>query len=268
MSGTTDPAIGAIYYPDDAFKKGKASPKRRQSDRKDSAQDDYNRRDYSLSRVPSSQGSSESRRESPERRRSRRSEDDRRRRYSRNWSRSPSPRRYGDEKEDTEKPWFKKKTLWATIASIASVASVAAVSMSTQATRQSAAATRESAQATKKSARATADAALASHRSADASNRIANGNDLSTRAVVNTAVAAGHQDHRGRYLGPLPPQGVRTPRARRLSWDRIANGKEPGRRHSRDRRSHHSRSSAGHNHRDNRPHAGLLEYHPVAKAPS
>lgn len=270
MSGTTDPAIGSTHYADDAFK-GRKSPKRRDSERKDSAQDDYGRRNYSLSRIPSSRGSSASRNDSPERRPRRRSDADRRGRYSRDWSRSPSPRRYEDEQDDPEKPWFKKKTLWATVASIASVASVAAVSMSTQATRESAKATRTSAEATKKSALATQNAALASHRSADASNRIANGNDLSTRAVVNTAVAAGHQDHRGRYLGPPPREGARTPRARRLSWDRIANGKEPGqRRRSRDRRSHHSRSSAGHSHRSHRPHvpAGLLEYHPVAKVPT
>lgn len=121
-------------------------------------------------------------------------------------------------------------------------------------------ATQELAQATRSSAKATLSAAEASHRSANASNRIAAGNDLSTRAVVNTAVANSHQDHHSRYFGPATPE---RPRARGLSWDRIENAPEP-RRRSKDRSSHHSRSSHGrYKHKRHGP--GLLESAPLGK---
>ncbi|KAF2169900.1 hypothetical protein M409DRAFT_52381 [Zasmidium cellare ATCC 36951] len=262
MASTIDPdIIGTTYYPDNASK-SKSYHKRWRPDGRDAVESDDRGRDYSP-RARKSNDSLVSARRDRSRSRPRQS-----RRSSSNWRphredrsrpsslrrRSLSPRD-NDYKGKPEKPWFKKKTFWTTIASIASVASVAAVSLSTQATR-------ESAQATKRSAKATTYAAEASHRSADASNRIAAGNDLSTRAVVNTAVANGHQDHQGRYLGPISSEGGRIPRARRLSWERIANG--PERRRSRDRTSHRRRSSQAHyNHTPHGP--GLLECAPLGR---
>lgn len=220
-------------------------------------------RNRTLSRVPSSRASSErSRRSSPERSQSRprpRARPRRRRRYSDEYSRSPSPRRRSSREDDYRnvpaeiKPWFKKKTIWATVGTIAGIASVVATGISAQATNRSAMATQQSAQATKQSAQATKQSAQAAHRSADASTRMANLSEHSTRAVINTAVAAGHQDHRGRYIGAAP----QNPRGRRGS--------------SRDRRSdigsYSSRvggggSSGRGNHRFGQ---GLLEYPPMAK---
>lgn len=227
-------------------------------------------RNRTLSRVPSSRASSErSRRSSPERTQSRhrpRARPRRRRRYSDEYSRSPSPRRRSPRDDDYRnvpaeiKPWFKKKTIWATVGTLAGIASVVATGISAQATnrsalatQQSAQATKQSAQATKQSASATKQSAQAAHRSADASTRMANLSEHSTRAVINTAVAAGHQDHRGRYIG-APPQ---SPGGRRGS--------------SRDRRSdigsYSSRvGGGGSNGRGNhRFGQGLLEYPPMAK---
>lgn len=97
----------------------------------------------SLSRIPRTRDSSTSSScsSSPDRRQVRR-RPPRRRRYSDEYSRSPSRERgrrpsfYEAFKQDLhrdpeeDKPWWQRKTLWATIASIASVASVAAVSNS------------------------------------------------------------------------------------------------------------------------------------------
>ncbi|CAK3954691.1 Hypothetical predicted protein [Lecanosticta acicola] len=220
-------------------------------------------RNRTLSKVPSSRASSErSRRSSPERTQSGpsrpRRKPRRRRRYSDEYSRSPSPRprsrsrhrpsRGEDDHLPPEfKPWFKKKTLWATIGTIAGVASVVATGISAQATNRSA-------QATQESARATKMAANASHRSADASSRIADISAHSARAAINTAVAAGYQDHKGRYVGPMPPN--------------YSGGRRGS---SRERRSEidsfDSRPGGGGNGRNgHRLGQGLLEYAPMAKA--
>lgn len=258
----SDPTIGGTTYCPDKASKSKSSQKQPRPVKRDSPQNDDEGGDYHNLRARKSDDSfpSARRERSPSRRRQSRRSFSQQRHDSGDHSRpsslrrrSSSTRRHDDYKVHSEKEWFKKKTFWTTIASIASVASVAAVSMSTQATR-------ESAQATRRSAKATMSAAEASHRSADASQRIAAGNELSTRAVVNTAVANGHQDHHGRYLGPATPEGGKTPRARRLSWDRIANAPEP-RRRSRDRSG---RSS--HGHYSHTPHGpGLLEYAPLRR---
>lgn len=222
-------------------------------------------RNRTLSRVPSSRASSErSRRSSPQRERTQssprtrsrerlRPRPRRRRRYSDEYSRSPSPRRRSSREEEYDrmpaelKPWFKKKTLWATIGTLAGVASVVATGISAQATNRSAMATQQSAKATKA-------AANASHRSADASTRIANISEHSTRAAINTAVASGHQDHQGRYMGPLPQPsrgrqgGSRDRRSDAGSYtSQIGGGRGGG-------RSHHRFGQ------------GLLEYAPMAKA--
>lgn len=90
-----------------------------------------------LSRIPSVQSSSSSSGSSSPDRRPVRRRPALRQRYSEDYSaRSTSPPRgrkppahqlHGDPED--EKPWFRRKTLWATIASIASVASVMAVSL-------------------------------------------------------------------------------------------------------------------------------------------
>lgn len=256
----SDPTIGATYYPDDVYESRKRyQPRRRPSGRSDLSLSRRQSRE-SFQSVPETKQQPRRRSYSPRRRNRSRS-----RSYSprrRNYSRSPSPRRASPSPRrdpDPEKPWFKKKTLWATVASIASVASVVAVSLSTRATTQSAKATTESAKATRKSARATMHAATAAHRSADASTRIADGNDLSTKAVVNTAVANGHMDHQGRYLGPSQPAGGDAVPMAQLPWDRPANGH--GHRRSSNSRSRGSRHS--HNHKPFGP--GLLEYEPAAR---
>ncbi|KAH9828453.1 hypothetical protein Tdes44962_MAKER02371 [Teratosphaeria destructans] len=251
-------------------------PRPRQRPETQEYQDDARGRQYSLSRLPSSPRSStsSSRSPSPVRRPGRgRYDAPQYRRYPRkdsgehSRSRSSRPRSTPDEDEEGELPWFKRKELWATVASIAGVA---AATWSANATRQSAHATQASAQATQASARATREAAMASHRSADAahrsadaSTRIANGNDLQTRAAVNTAVASGHQDHRGHYLGPLPtdPHAIRPPRPRRRSWERAMNIGEKEHRSSPSRYGRDSRSSAGsgRSHRSRRHEPGLLQ---------
>ncbi|KAF2772426.1 hypothetical protein EJ03DRAFT_348802 [Teratosphaeria nubilosa] len=232
-------------------------------------QDDARGRQYSLTRLPSSLRSSfsSSRSPSPMRRPPRgRYDAPQYRRYprkdsgERSRSRSSRQRSTQDDDDEAELPWFKRKELWATVASIAGVA---AATWSANATRQSAHATQASARATREAALASHRSADASHRSADASTRIANGNDLQTRAAVNTAVASGHQDHRGHYLGPLPtdPHAIRPPRARRRSWDRAINGGEQEQRSSSSRYGRDSRSSvgSGRSHRSRRHEPGLLQ---------
>lgn len=80
-----------------------------------------------------------------------------------------------------DKPWFKKKTLWASVATVATVAALLPASFSAKGSREAASASQE--------------AARASKRSADAVEK-------SAKAVVNTSIAQGHQDAKGRYAGP------------------------------------------------------------------
>ncbi|TLD36046.1 hypothetical protein E2P81_ATG02935 [Venturia nashicola] len=106
------------------------------------------------------------------------------RRYSRGTSRTRTP----PAPEPEEKPWFKKKTLWASVATLATVASLVPT------TRAANASVRAS-EASQKSANASVRSARAGERSAEAGM-------ASARAVTNTTVAAGHMDALGRYTGP------------------------------------------------------------------
>lgn len=96
-----------------------------------------------------------------------------------------------------DKPWFKKKTLWATLASAATIIAVMPTWKSANASKSSAKGSHRSADAAERSADASLRSARAVERSTKAVERSAN-------AVVNTAVASGHQDHHGRYCGPHP----------------------------------------------------------------
>lgn len=102
---------------------------------------------------------------------------------SRSASRSPSPCPHSrrdrpssprEEEDDEDKPWFKKKTVWATIGTLAAVAALGPAAVS---------------------AHASQEAARASQKSSQAAQRSAN-------AVVNTTIANGHMDKKGRYTGP------------------------------------------------------------------
>ncbi|KAI5357893.1 hypothetical protein Slin15195_G037650 [Septoria linicola] len=165
----------------------------------------YSSRDQ-LSRVPSESSMSS---RSPSPRRSRNRSRRRRRRYS-SYSRSPSPRYRRDSgvQEDVlmplpeDKPWFKKKTLWATLASAATIIAVVPTWKSANASKSSAKGSNRSADASHRSADAAERAADASLRSARAVERSTKAVERSANAVVNTAVASGHQDHHGRYCGP------------------------------------------------------------------
>ncbi|KXS94377.1 hypothetical protein AC578_6587 [Pseudocercospora eumusae] len=213
---------------------------------------------HSMSREPSSRGSSTSRSPSPRhrsrhRRRRRRYSDysrspsprRRSRRYSSDDSRSPSPRRSRrgssrggsrgsstiDEEEPMEKiekPWYKKKSVWATVASVASVAALVPTSFA---------------------ARASNKAANASTMAAQGSIRSANAVERSTNAVINTARGSGHQDHRGRYIGDKKKE----------EEEEEESEPEPKR-----RRSHgYDRRNRGGACRHERP---LLEYEPLRRA--
>ncbi|KAJ4385816.1 hypothetical protein N0V93_010247 [Gnomoniopsis smithogilvyi] len=87
----------------------------------------------------------------------------------------------GHPDEGDDKPWFKKKTLWASVATVATVVALLPASVSAKGSREAAAASMEAAQASKRSANAV---------------------EKSANAVVNTSIAQGHMDDRGRYLGP------------------------------------------------------------------
>lgn len=147
-----------------------------------------------------------------------------------------------------QKEWWKRKTLWATLASAATIAALMPSTMSARATGKSAKATTLSAKATRQSAAATTRSAEATERSARAVEkatkvaiRSANAVERSADAVVNTAVANGHQDHFGRYAG--------------------CNGKSGGIALNRDHRSHGSRSEKSSGSRYGRR---LLEYDAAA----
>ncbi|KAL9533623.1 hypothetical protein SMMN14_02829 [Sphaerulina musiva] len=182
----------------DPYARSRPTPNGRQS--YDSA---YSSSRDQISRAPSASSMS-SRSPSPRRSRDR---PRRRRRYSSySRSRSPSPRRHRRAEpayEDVlmpmpeDKPWFKKKTLWATLASAATIVAVMPTWKSANASRSSAKGSHRSADAAERSADASLRSARAVERSTKAVERSAN-------AVVNTAVASGHQDHHGRYLGPHP----------------------------------------------------------------
>lgn len=162
-------------------------------------------------------------------------------------SRSPSPRRYRSRPRrryssrrrsssrdsviaplPEDKPFYKKKTLWATLASAATVIAVMPTWRSANASRSSANASHRSANASERSAEGSMRSARAvekslqySERSANAAMRSAEASlrsaraverstkavERSARAVTNTAVAGGHMDHDGNYLGPPPGTG-------------------------------------------------------------
>ncbi|GIZ46751.1 hypothetical protein CKM354_000986400 [Cercospora kikuchii] len=103
-----------------------------------------------------------------------------------------------------DKPWFKKKTLWATLASAATIIAVYPTWKSALASQSSAKGSNRSADASHRSADAAERAADASLRSARAVERSTKAVERSANAVVNTAVASGHMDHHGRYCGPPP----------------------------------------------------------------
>ena len=90
--------------------------------------------------------------------------------------------------DQADKPWFKKKTVWTTVASLATVAALVPSAMS-------ATASIDAAHSASRAARNTKRAAAAGEQSARASM-------LSARAVNNTTIAQGHQDRYGRYTGP------------------------------------------------------------------
>jgi len=103
--------------------------------------------------------------------------------------------------EEEEKPWYKKKTVWTTVATLATVASLAPAIKSSKASAEAAVASQRSARASSKSAKAVQKSAEASIRSADASMR-------SAIATTNSAIAQGHQDEYGRLVAkPARPAG-------------------------------------------------------------
>ncbi|KAF2424472.1 hypothetical protein EJ08DRAFT_412655 [Tothia fuscella] len=121
-------------------------------------------------------------------------------------SRSPSRERrrqsrHSPSKDSAEedKPWFKKKTLWTTVATLATVASLVPTAVSAQASTHAATASQRAARASSKSAKAVERSAEASIKSAEAGIR-------SAHAAQNSAMAQGHQDEFGRYVGPPLPR--------------------------------------------------------------
>jgi hypothetical protein len=100
-----------------------------------------------------------------------------------------------DNAEKKDKPWFKKKTVWTTVASLATVAVLVPSTMSANASVEAASAATRAAKSTRRAAVAGESSARASY--------------LSARAVNNTCIAQGHQDYFGRYTGP--GQHVRPP---------------------------------------------------------
>lgn len=134
---------------------------------------------------------------------------DERPRHSRHGARAPSPG--GSTSFSLEdllnpsnelKPWFKKKTLWASVATVATVLMLLPASVSAKGSREAAAASMAAAKASNRSAKAGEDAARASHRSARAGEKSAKAVEKSANAVVNTSIAQGHMDDLGRYIGP------------------------------------------------------------------
>ncbi|KXT01964.1 hypothetical protein AC578_6553 [Pseudocercospora eumusae] len=137
----------------------------------------------------------------------------RRRRYSsrsRSRSRTPPPRRrdsrvnFAPTPEKEDKPWYKKKTVWATLASVATIASIVPITYSAhgslssaKGSNRSADASHRAADAVEKSARAAVRSADAAEQSADASGkaaiaalRSANAVEKSTKATIRSADAA------------------------------------------------------------------------------
>jgi hypothetical protein len=143
---------------------------------------------------------------SPSRSRSRsRSISPRDRSRRRSLSRSPSPRRrrsLADELE--EKPWFRKKTLWTTMATIATVAALVPATMS---------------------ARAAKDAANASTRASYATTRAAHAAERSATAVEATTIANGHMNHKRQYTGPAHHLGLEPREMKRLQGGRQSRSK-------------------------------------------
>ncbi|KAE9973217.1 hypothetical protein EG328_004500 [Venturia inaequalis] len=104
--------------------------------------------------------------------------------------------------EPEEKPWFKKKTLWASVATLATVASLVPTTRAANASVRASEASQKSADASVRSARAGERSARAGERSAGAGERSAGAGEQSARAATNTTVASGHMDPLGRYTGP------------------------------------------------------------------
>ncbi|KAF7192200.1 hypothetical protein HII31_06586 [Pseudocercospora fuligena] len=184
-----------------------------------------------LSRIPSQRSS---RSPSPRRSGDRDRYGPRRRRYSsrsRSRSRSPPPRRrdsrvnFAPTPEKEEKPWYKKKTLWATLASVATIASIVPITYSAHGSLSSAKGSNRSADAShraadsvEKSAKAAIRSADAAEQSADASSRAAiaalrsaSAVEKSTKCAIHTAMANGHMDADGNYVPPAKPKPLQAP---------------------------------------------------------
>ncbi|KXS98900.1 hypothetical protein AC579_7208 [Pseudocercospora musae] len=148
--------------------------------------------------------------------------------------------------EKQDKPWYKKKTLWATLASVATIASIVPITYSAHGSLSSAKGSNRSADAShraadsvEKSARAAMRSADASHRAADsvekssraairsadaaeqsadasgkaaiAALRSASAVEKSTKAATYTAMANGHMDADGNYIPPAKPKPLQAP---------------------------------------------------------
>ncbi|KXS98896.1 hypothetical protein AC579_7208 [Pseudocercospora musae] len=212
----------------------------------------YNEQLSRFDRIPSQRSS---RSPSPRRSGDRDRYGPRRRRYSsrsRSRSRSPPSRRrdsrvnFAPTPEKQDKPWYKKKTLWATLASVATIASIVPITYSAHGSLSSAKGSNRSADAShraadsvEKSARAAMRSADASHRAADsvekssraairsadaaeqsadasgkaaiAALRSASAVEKSTKAATYTAMANGHMDADGNYIPPAKPKPLQAP---------------------------------------------------------
>lgn len=110
-----------------------------------------------------------------------------------------------------EKPWFKKKTLWAGVATVATVLALLPASVSAKGSRE---------------------AAHASEKAAEASKRSANAVEKSANAVVKSSIAQGHMDEKGRYNGPK--ENLSDPKSLRGRAEGRGQGRGQGRHQGRN----------------------------------
>lgn len=125
------------------------------------------------------------------------------------------------------KPWYKKKTVWATLASAATIAALVPATLSAKGSMSSAKGSHRSADAShraadsvERSSKAAIRSADAAEQSADASSkaavaalRSASAVEKSTKAAIHTAMANGHMDAHGNYIPPAPKkhEAIREP---------------------------------------------------------
>ncbi|EME80542.1 uncharacterized protein MYCFIDRAFT_78250 [Pseudocercospora fijiensis CIRAD86] len=151
---------------------------------------------------------------------------------SRSRSRSPPSRSRRDSRVSFEptpvkepKAWYKKKTLWASLASVASIAALVPIAYSAHGSLSSAKGSNRSADASHRAADAVEKSSKAAIRSADAAEhsaeasekaavaalRSASAVEKSSKATVLTAMANGHMDAEGNYIPPAKPKAIQAP---------------------------------------------------------